>query len=80
MTANRDPCNLVASSAITGNFCKVVMMIRAFAEDNASRNWEECWSIFWITPGVWSKEVTVDCNCRSSATRSVTMMTLLNTG
>ena len=89
ITANRCPATpfvspstaaFAAISATTGNFCSVVMMIRAPCPARASRNWSDFWSTRTIVPGVWSSPATVSCSCRSSTRRSVMMMTLSKIG
>ena len=80
MTANRDPAKSVAAFATTGNFCKVVTMIRAVFPSRASRELLADSVTVTIVPGVWSNPDTVACNCLSSTTRSVMITTLWKIG
>jgi hypothetical protein len=89
ITANRRPttpdaapaaASSAAIAATTGNFCSVVMMIRAALPSRAAFNWAEFSSIRAMVPGVWSKPATVSRSWRSSTVRSVITTTLSNTG
>ena len=77
MIATRLPS--ILASAMTGNFCRVVMMIFVLVSSSASRSCAEFTSIRCSIPFTCSKPLIVSCSCRSSTVRSVMTTTLWNT-
>jgi hypothetical protein len=66
-------------SVTYGNFCSVVMMMRACWPVSASASWVESSSMRCTTPCTCSNWWTVSCSCLSSTRRSVITTTLSNT-
>ena len=72
--------SFAAAFTTSGNFCRVVMMMRAPWPSRASLSWLECLSTLTIVPGVWSSPATVSWSCLSRILRSVTTTTLSKIG